>query len=1233
MSYSSGADLDPRATEKQRIAQRYVVESEIARGGMGVVYKVRELASGNVYALKRIRVDAAAQRAMLLSSFEREYQVLASLDHPGIIRVFDYGVDGQQPYYTMEFVEGRDLRALAPMPWRDACRQLRDVASALSLLHARRLIHRDLSPSNVKVTAEGRSKLLDFGALADFGYAKWVVGTPPLVAPEMLAGGMLDQRADLYALGALFYWLMTGRHAYPAPRIEELPTFWKRIPPAPSAFDRGIPGVLDALVMSMLSANPLARPSSAAEVIAHLNGIAELEPEDEAERQRLARSFLAVPPFVGRDAQFQAISQRLAGASRGRGVALVIEGAAGSGRTRLLEEAGVRAQISGATVLRVDASMHASSHGTSRALTMRLLEALPELGADYGRRHRGALAVLGRDALMKIGETDFSEVSMSTRDRLRGEGELADWFLALSRVKPLVLQVDNAEYVDDASLGLLVTLAQRAGAHPLVLMVVERSDVSENVAMGLRALRQAAVTIRLPPFTPGESLEHVRSMFGDAPNVTRFAEWLHGLTAGNPLLSVELSRQLVDRGVVRYAAGMWELPTSQPTTERSTLLEEVMTSRIERLTPPALELARCLGLSRLQPTFELCALVSPDRDERGVRALLDELARCDIVQLEQGAYRFSSSALREALLATSSDREREVSHLRIGNALLSLAQGDAATRIEAGWHLLRGGQELEGADLITEVMRDMVVVRRLNANMYRIAAPVEAALNVYKRHRREPHARLPLLCGLAQAGFFEDWQWDEAYGDEALDMLEEFSGMRLAKRLRRVFGGWLALMIALAIAAVTWSLVPRRDRPFSFKRMIVQMIGTVLTSCAVAAMRLDGDRAERVADVISPFDSLPSSLTTASVYRFCHGIQQIAREHQVEAFKTFSEVSKRIEDPRYFKLIPDDSRVFFLTAAHFARGAFAIFRDEGRAALESAAVLEVSGLRVMALIGAQIRYLYHMNRGELALASPHRAQVELHAAHFGSAWQVELWESAALLPLQLSFDDATAVTRLAHQLELQSRRIPSLRRYARLSWLGSLVVRNEALPSTIARAEPEVIAEAPRSYIGWAAAVATIARAYNSIGRHDKARALCERALSVMTEEDREYVTLFLAVDLETAVADGKSGKVEEAFARIDGLLARFRASTHPLTVGLLHEARARLAWDVRRVDLYERSLAEVERWFGRSQTPALVAKYERLVRLARPAETVRGRVLPANTNADAADLSSVETDLYETEI
>src|SRR5215831_14086505 len=117
----------------QPVTERYVVEEELASGGMGVVFRVRDRVTGELRALKRVN-QSGAHHAYYTKAFEREYQVLASLQHPRIIRVFDYGVDELGPFYTMEILEGRDLRSSAPLPYETACTYIRDVATSLALL-------------------------------------------------------------------------------------------------------------------------------------------------------------------------------------------------------------------------------------------------------------------------------------------------------------------------------------------------------------------------------------------------------------------------------------------------------------------------------------------------------------------------------------------------------------------------------------------------------------------------------------------------------------------------------------------------------------------------------------------------------------------------------------------------------------------------------------------------------------------------------------------------------------------------------------------------------------------------------------------------------------------------------------------------------------------------------------------------------------------------------------------
>jgi serine/threonine-protein kinase len=149
-----------------RVATRYEVHEAIGRGGMACVYRATDRSLGQQVALKQLVVEDAAERATLAGLFEREFHTLAQLRHPHVIAVHDYGLraDGS-PFYTMELLDGGDLRERAPIGWRETCRLVFDVCSALALLHSRRLLHRDLSPRNIRCTQAGQAKLIDFGAM------------------------------------------------------------------------------------------------------------------------------------------------------------------------------------------------------------------------------------------------------------------------------------------------------------------------------------------------------------------------------------------------------------------------------------------------------------------------------------------------------------------------------------------------------------------------------------------------------------------------------------------------------------------------------------------------------------------------------------------------------------------------------------------------------------------------------------------------------------------------------------------------------------------------------------------------------------------------------------------------------------------------------------------------------------------------------------------------------------
>ncbi|HTU56933.1 MAG TPA: serine/threonine-protein kinase, partial [Polyangiales bacterium] len=252
--------------QTQLVAGRYELKERLARGGMGEVFAAHDRSTGRAVALKRLLAGTHVVH------FMREYHALSALRHPRIIEVYDYGVDRALPYYTMELLDGQDLRDLSPLPYREACRLLRDVASSLALLHARRLLHRDVSPRNVRRTSDQHCKLIDFGAMVPFGVPPNVTGTPPCVPPEALQGIALDQRADLYSLGAVAYFALTGRAGYAVTKLEELPNAWSQPVQRPKRI-AAMPDELDELVMSLMSLDPMKRPKSAAEVIDWLSAI------------------------------------------------------------------------------------------------------------------------------------------------------------------------------------------------------------------------------------------------------------------------------------------------------------------------------------------------------------------------------------------------------------------------------------------------------------------------------------------------------------------------------------------------------------------------------------------------------------------------------------------------------------------------------------------------------------------------------------------------------------------------------------------------------------------------------------------------------------------------------------------------------------------------------------------------------------------------------------------------
>lgn len=280
--YGMGRDI-----ERARAMGAYRLEERLGQGGMGEIWRARHHMLARPAAIKLVRldtIDTDAGRRAAVARFEREAQMTARLSSPHTVRLYDFGVtDDGTFYYAMELLDGTDLEALVrrtgPMRPERAVHCLMQACRSLAEAHALGLVHRDIKPAHLFLCRQGEEfdvlKVLDFGLVrpdtvrpADAALVtgrEVVLGTPAYMAPESATGDAVGPRTDLYSLGCVGYWLLSGQPVFAGKTPVDLILRHVHDNPAPlqerSAVD--IPEALDAVILSCLAKNPEERPSSA----------------------------------------------------------------------------------------------------------------------------------------------------------------------------------------------------------------------------------------------------------------------------------------------------------------------------------------------------------------------------------------------------------------------------------------------------------------------------------------------------------------------------------------------------------------------------------------------------------------------------------------------------------------------------------------------------------------------------------------------------------------------------------------------------------------------------------------------------------------------------------------------------------------------------------------------------------------------------------------------------------
>ncbi len=634
------------------------------------MYKARDEVNGRIVALKvlaaatEMRVAPGANEALARS----EFRLLASLTHPGLVRVLDYGhTDQGLSYFSMELLEGQDLctfhRGLGTGAresdvFTDVMVQALD---ALEHLHRRGVLHLDLKPSNILVTRDDPgcpvAKLIDFGLAARPGMgSNEASGTVEYLAPERLGGETPDARSDLYSLGATLFEVFTGTPPHVGATTSEVVADALE---GPVRDVSRVPSRWRSIVARLLERDRSRRFGSARAVLFELLG-----PET-------ASSF-DFPPFevafVGREELLLELLSAARAAAPGSPRAVLLRGPPGVGKTRLLRELLVQLQLEGITAGIETCSGNAAKPGD---LLLGLLR-----HAAQGADSRVAAIETETVSLRSEGPSGLRDATEAEARRDRLLRKTTEKLLEFTLEKPVALIVDDLQLADSLSRDGLVQLLRAStleNESRLIVILAADDEPSETVDGLERATKSLGIlrTSRLGGLEARDVHRYLAEVFGENAIPEETGAVLARETGGNVHFLEEYLRLLVKSGRLRRLGASWELGDGERLEVPRTVGEAIQ-QRLAKLSPG---MHHCLEwvsvLDRPMFPSELATFLDAGTTPSNLDRQLAALAREQILKREGQRYTFAHSAARSVVHAMIPEEARRAMHAVVALRLLS----------------------------------------------------------------------------------------------------------------------------------------------------------------------------------------------------------------------------------------------------------------------------------------------------------------------------------------------------------------------------------------------------------------------------------------------------------------------------------------------------------------------------------------------------------------------------------
>lgn len=645
----------------QQLNKRYSIVNKLGEGAMGTVYRAYDRLNKHNVALKQVsgilEQGSNSTKEKIRLDLAHEFQVLATLHHPHIINVVDYGFDESgQAYFTMNLLE--EAQTLTDYPREKSIETKVDLliqaCEALHYLHRRGIFHRDLKPDNALVTNEGQVKLLDFGLAipkADLDSSEDVdeiAGTMAYIAPEALQGGHPTTGHDLYAVGVMAYEMLAGEHPFDISNIMNLMQDILMTPADIDALD--VSEDLGKVVGRLLEKDPFDRYANALDVIRDL--CKAMNRPIPAETDAIRESFLQAANFVGREEEFQQLLDALSKTMNGEGSLWLIAGESGVGKTRFFDELRIRATVRGAQVI--------SGHGLGDGA------ATYEMWRDPIRRLLLSSGIDDMNAgiLMQI-IPDMNELLQHEIMIAPDLGEQAGQqrlFEAIERLfrmqtQPIVLLLEDLQWGIE-SMDTLAYISKLTADLPLLIVGSYRDDEAPGVPERL----PTAQTIKLERLSDEGIRKLSMAMLGEVGQQPALLDFLKRETEGNVFFLVEVVRTLAEDAGRLSDVGKRTLPNKI----FAGGVQRVVQRRLAQVPADAQMILEYAAVSGRYLDKAVISAIFPDSN---IEDWLVIVSGVSILEPVEEKWRFSHDKLRQGLLQSIDDNRMTEMHAKIASSL------------------------------------------------------------------------------------------------------------------------------------------------------------------------------------------------------------------------------------------------------------------------------------------------------------------------------------------------------------------------------------------------------------------------------------------------------------------------------------------------------------------------------------------------------------------------------------